>query len=65
VEERLNDVKRSARRLSVSPWTVKRMIADRRIKGVRVGRRVPISESELLKIMRDGVSKKGARAGTA
>ena len=53
-DERLNDLEQSSGRLSVSPWTLRRLIDSGDIRAVRVGRRVLIPESELLRIMRDG-----------
>lgn len=45
--EPLLDVHNVARTLSLSPWTVRRMIADGRLIPVRLGRRVLVEPSEV------------------
>ena len=45
--EPLLDVQNVARTLSLSPWTVRRMIADGRLVPVRLGRRVLVEPAEV------------------
>jgi excisionase family DNA binding protein len=55
--ERLLTVEAAAERLSTSPRFVRRLIAERRIEFVKVGRHVRISESVLTDFIRSGVVK--------
>jgi excisionase family DNA binding protein len=55
--ERLLTVEAAADRLSTSPRFVRRLIAERRIEFVKVGRHVRISESVLTDFIRKGVVK--------
>jgi excisionase family DNA binding protein len=43
----LHDINSAARLLSISPWTVRAYIRDRKLHPVRLGRRVLLEESEL------------------
>ena len=52
--ERLLTVEAAAERLSTSPRFVRRLIAERRIEFVRVGRHVRISESALADFIEAG-----------
>jgi excisionase family DNA binding protein len=55
--ERLLSVEAAAELLSTSPRFVRRLIAERRIEFVKVGRHVRISESTLNDFIRSGVVK--------
>ena len=55
--ERLLTVEAAAERLSTSPRFVRRLIAERRIEFVKVGRHVRISESVLDAFIQSGVVK--------
>lgn len=55
------DVKEAAQALSISPWTVRRMIADGRLKATRFSRRVLIEPSELEKLLERGRGPMRAR----
>jgi len=53
--ERLLTVEAAAERLSTSPRFIRRLIAERRIEFVKVGRHVRISESVLDDFIKSGV----------
>lgn len=55
--ERLLTVEAAAERLSTSPRFVRRLIAERRIEFVKVGRHVRISETALAEYIHKGVVK--------
>ena len=55
--DRLLTVEAAAGRLSTSPRFVRRLIAERRIEFVKVGRHVRISESTLNDFIQSGVVK--------
>jgi excisionase family DNA binding protein len=55
--ERLLTVEAAAERLSTSPRFVRRLIAERRIEFVKVGRHVRVSESVLAEYIQKGVVK--------
>jgi excisionase family DNA binding protein len=55
--ERLLTVEGAAQRLSTSPRFIRRLIAERRIEFVRVGRHERISETVLEAFIRSGVVK--------
>jgi excisionase family DNA binding protein len=52
--DRLHDIREAAARLAVSPWTVRRLIDRAELRGVRVGRRVLVSEAEIMRVIRQG-----------
>jgi excisionase family DNA binding protein len=45
--EPLLDVKAVAKLLSLSPWTIRKMLADGRLTPVRLGRRVLVEPAEV------------------
>jgi excisionase family DNA binding protein len=55
--DRLLTVEAAAERLSTSPRFIRRLIAERRIEFVKVGRHVRISESVLDAFIQSGVVK--------
>lgn len=59
--DRLHDIRETAIRLRVSPWTVRRLIDRAELRGVRVGRRVLVSESEILRVIRYGCGHRTTR----
>jgi excisionase family DNA binding protein len=64
--ESLLSIERAAQVLGISPWTVRRYIATRKIRPVRIGRRVLLEESELQRIVENGRMEATAteKAGT-
>jgi excisionase family DNA binding protein len=52
--DKLNSIVETASRLRVSPWTVRRLIDRAELRGVRVGRRVLVSEREILRVIKHG-----------
>lgn len=50
----LQSIKASATRLGVSPFTVRRLVKTGKLKAVRLGRRVLVSDEEISRIMREG-----------
>ncbi len=56
-EERLLSPHELAERLSISRWTVYKMLGDGRIQSVKIGRLVRIPESEVTRIVKQGLRK--------
>ena len=54
-KERLLSPHEFAERLSISRWTVYKMIGDGRIPSIRIGRLVRIPDSEALRIVEQGL----------
>ncbi len=54
-KERLLSPHELAERLSISRWTVYKMIGDGRIQSINISRLVRISESEVLRIVAQGL----------
>jgi excisionase family DNA binding protein len=52
--EKLNSIRDAAARLAISPWTLRRFIDRGELRGVRVGRRVLVSEREILRVIQHG-----------
>jgi excisionase family DNA binding protein len=52
---RLVSIKEVAERLGISPFGVRRHIHAKRLKGVKVGRRLMVSEATLLDAIEHGV----------
>ena len=52
--DKLHDIREAASRLAVSPWTVRRLVGRGDLRGVRVGRRVLVSEKEILRVIQNG-----------
>lgn len=48
------DIKEAAQALCLSPWTIRRYIADGKLRTVRIGRRVLIEPTELKRIVEAG-----------
>ena len=55
--KQLHDVNSAARLLSISPWTVRSYIHNGKLKPVRIGRRVLLSEDELERLIGLGKEK--------
>jgi excisionase family DNA binding protein len=53
--EALRSIESAAERLSVSPWTVRAWAADGRLKSVKLGSRRLIPESEILRVIAEGI----------
>jgi len=61
------DVREAARLLSVSPRTIRRMLADARLRPVRVGRRLLVNVESLRRYaqgVKPAESEHGARAAS-
>ncbi len=54
-KERLLSPHEVAARLSISRWTVYKMIGDGRIHSIKIGRLVRIPDSEVLRIVEQGL----------
>jgi excisionase family DNA binding protein len=52
--EKLNSIRDAAARLAISPWTLRRFIDRGELRGVRVGRRVLVSEREIMRVIQHG-----------
>lgn len=52
--EALLSIERAAQVLGISPWTVRRYIATKKIRSVRIGRRVLLEQQELERIVDEG-----------
>jgi excisionase family DNA binding protein len=55
--EPLNTVESAAKTLAISPWTIRAYIRQGRIKPVRIGRRVLLSDDELRRVIEEGRSQ--------
>ncbi len=53
--ERLLSPHEVAERLSISRWTVYKMIGDGRIQSIKIGRLVRIPDSEVSRIVKQGL----------
>ena len=60
-DARLRGVPEVAERLGISRATVRRLIRDTRIRSVRIGTRVLVSEAELARIAEQGTHQDHAR----
>jgi len=54
--DKLNDIRTTAGRIGVSPWTVRRLIRRGHLRGVHVGRRILVSEKEIIRVIRQGTT---------
>jgi len=54
-KEKLLSPKELAERLSISRWTIYKMLEDGRIQSVKIGRLVRIPDSEVLRIVEQGL----------
>jgi excisionase family DNA binding protein len=61
--ESLLSIEGAARLLGISPWTVRRYIATKKIRIVRIGRRVLLAQQELQRIVNEG--RDGAQTDAA
>lgn len=52
--DRLHDIREAAARLAISPWSVRRLIDRAELRGVRLGRRLLVSESEIIRVIQHG-----------
>jgi excisionase family DNA binding protein len=64
--EPLQSIEEAARKLCLSPWTVRAYVRQGKIRPVRIGRRVLLEESELQRIVENGRMEATAtgKAGT-
>jgi excisionase family DNA binding protein len=53
-QELVMDIKQAAHALSISPWTIRRCIAEGKLRPVRIGRRVLLERSELERLVEAG-----------
>jgi excisionase family DNA binding protein len=56
-QERLVSVEEASRRLSVSTFTMRRLIKAKQLRAVRVGKRVLVPQSEIERVIADGCGK--------
>lgn len=56
--KRFRSVQDTAKQFDLNPRTVRRLIQSGKIHGVRIGRSLRISESEIRRIARDGCSER-------
>ena len=54
-KEKLLSPKETAERLSISRWTIYKMLEDGRIQSIKISRLVRIPESEVLRIVEQGL----------
>jgi excisionase family DNA binding protein len=50
----------AAQRLNLKPATLRLFIRQKRVQGVKIGRRVKVAQSELERILRQGIAANGA-----
>jgi excisionase family DNA binding protein len=55
--EGLLTIDRAAELLGISPWTVRKMLANKRLASVRFSRRVLIEPSEIRRLVEEGREK--------
>jgi excisionase family DNA binding protein len=55
--EALRSIDVAAERLSVSPWTIRAWAAEGRLKSVKLGSRRLIPESEILRVIAEGIER--------
>jgi predicted site-specific integrase-resolvase len=60
-KDRLNSVEAVSRRLSVSTFTVRRLIKRGDLRAVYVSKRLLVAESEIERVIRDGCGKRAGR----
>jgi len=53
----LNPIPAAAKRLGVSPFTLRKLIREGHLRGVRIGRRVMVAESTIAQAIENGVGK--------
>jgi excisionase family DNA binding protein len=56
-EAHLNSIHATAKKLGVSPFTIRRLIRDGALKGVRVGRRLLVSQRVIDDVMENGCAR--------
>jgi excisionase family DNA binding protein len=54
VTQQLRSVEETAKRLSVSTFTTRRLIRAKQLRAVRVGKRVLVPELEIERVIREG-----------
>ena len=52
--EKLRSIEEAAQTLAVSPWTIRAYVRKGKIRPVRIGRRVLIEPSEIVRIIEEG-----------
>jgi excisionase family DNA binding protein len=57
VERRALSIEAAAESIGLSPWTVRKYIADKKIIPTRIGRRVLIEPSEIERLLEAGRAK--------
>jgi excisionase family DNA binding protein len=57
-DDRLHNIREAAARLAISPWTVRRLADRGDLRVVRLGRRLLVSESEILRLIRNGTKRR-------
>ena len=57
-EPELIGIEAAAARMSLSPWTLRRWISDRRITSVRIGTRRLIPDSEIARLINAGTEER-------
>jgi excisionase family DNA binding protein len=55
--DRLHDIRATAERIGVSRWTVRRLIQRGHLRGVHVGRRILVSEKEIVRVITHGTRR--------
>jgi excisionase family DNA binding protein len=61
----LISVEAAAARLSLSPWTLRRWVCDRKIASVKLGTRRLIPVSEIARLISDGMANRDEPAASA
>jgi excisionase family DNA binding protein len=57
MHERLQSVEEVSKRLAVSSFTTRRLIKNKQLRAVRVGKRVLVAESEIERVIAQGCGK--------
>jgi excisionase family DNA binding protein len=62
IHDYLNSIEETSRRLAVSKFTTTRLIKAKQLRAVRVGKRVLVPESEIVRIIAEGCGKHAGNA---
>jgi len=54
MQPRLISIENAAKDLSLSPWTIRKMLADKRLDYVKLGRRVLIEQATIERLIEAG-----------
>jgi excisionase family DNA binding protein len=62
MNERLRPVIEAARQLGISVWTLRKKAYQREIASVKIGTKLPIPESEMVRLVQEGMRPRHSKA---